>query len=160
MPTSTTLISIGHVTTTAALALALAASLGANPARAAGMGAAGSPATQPHAASMADQRPDGHRFRSGGIGQASQQAMREAADDYSLGLSFSRAADGAYLGDVDLEILNAQGQTVLDRQDAHPMVLVDLPAGRYTVVATFDGRTQRQAVQVPDDGHERVVLSW
>ncbi len=61
---------------------------------------------------------------------------------------------------MDLEILNAQGQTVLDRQDAHPMVLVDLPAGRYTVVATFDGRTQRQAVQVPDDGHERVVLSW
>jgi len=155
-----TLPSLSHLTTATAVALALAAAMGANQARAAGMGTATTHGTSSSATSMEDARMQGQGFRSGGIGEASQQAMREAASDYSLGLTFSRASDGAFLGDVDLEIVNARGQTVLDRQDAHPMVLVDLPAGRYTVAATHDGRTQRQAVEVPDSGHRQLTLSW
>ncbi|HEX5737775.1 MAG TPA: carboxypeptidase regulatory-like domain-containing protein [Hydrogenophaga sp.] len=98
-------------------------------------------------------------YRSGGIGVTSQQAMERARSDYSLSLVFARA-DGAFLTDVDLEILDGRGQTVLDRQEPQPMVLVDLPAGRYTVVADVQGRTQRQEVQVPSAGNRHLVLSW
>lgn len=98
-------------------------------------------------------------YRSGGIGESSQQAMVDARKDFSLSLNFARK-DGAYIKDVDLEILNASGQTVLSREDQLPMVLVDLPAGRYTVVSTYQGRTQRHQVEVPNTGNRHVVLTW
>lgn len=99
------------------------------------------------------------RYRAGGIGEMSQQNMQAARDEYSLSLNFARA-DGAFIQDVDLKILDAKGQTVLAREDQLPMVLVDLPAGRYTVVSTYQGRTQRHDVDVPSSGNRHVVLSW
>ncbi|WP_332743010.1 carboxypeptidase regulatory-like domain-containing protein [Hydrogenophaga sp.] len=99
------------------------------------------------------------RYLSGGIGETSQMAMQQARSDYSLSLNFARA-DGAFITGVDLEILDARGKTVLSREDQDPMVLVDLPAGRYTVVGTFEGETRRHAVDVPRTGHRHVVLNW
>lgn len=98
-------------------------------------------------------------YRSGGIGVTSQQAMEAARNDYSLSLVFARA-DGAFLTDVALEIVDTQGRTVLERTEPHPMVLVDLPPGRYTVMADVQGRAQRHEVQVPAAGNRHVVLNW
>jgi hypothetical protein len=98
-------------------------------------------------------------YRSGGFGQTEAQAMRDARRDYSLGLTFA-TREGAFLAGVDFEVRDASGQVVLQRQDEGPMVLVDLPPGRYTVRATAEGRERTHAFTSAGAAHPQVVLSW
>lgn len=111
------------------------------------------------AAAAQQQQMEGIDYRSGGIGQAEQQAMREARDDYSLGMTFA-TRQGAYVADVDVMVKNASGDVMLTQQSQGPMLLVDLPAGRYTVEATANGRTLTQQVSVPASGHRQITLNW
>lgn len=95
----------------------------------------------------------------GGIGQASQQAMRQAAPQYGLGMTFATRS-GQYVADVDVVIRDGQGRQVVDTTVDAPMMLVDLPPGRYTVQANYDGREQSRQVSVPQQGHRQLVMHW
>ena len=85
------------------------------------------------------------RFVCGGIGSDESTAMRAAMKEHPLSLLFARAG-GAYLADVAVVILGANGAPVLSLRASGPVCLVDLPAGRYTVEATMDGISKRQDV--------------
>ncbi len=73
------------------------------------------------------------RCLTGGIGETEWQAMEGRAHAYSLKLLF--AAERAYLSDVAVRLTDSKGQMVLDTVSKGPMLLVQLPPGRYTLEA-------------------------
>ena len=111
------------------------------------------------AAIVESQHAGGVRSLQGGVGEAEQQQMKAAAGGYSLGLTFA-ADSGAYLADVAVRVLDAKGHAVFDTTVRNPIVLVDLPAGRYSIEATYQGRTQRSSVTLAQGKSRAVTLRW
>ena len=99
------------------------------------------------------------RFITGGIGSDEADVMRAAASDYSLEMTFA-AQTGQFVNDVDVAVKRPNGEIVLETEDAAPILLADLPAGRYQIEATFDGQTQTRNVTVGNAGTSKVVLQW
>ena len=101
----------------------------------------------------------GIRAMSGGIGDADQRMMRNAASQYGLALTFASYA-GDYLAGVDVQVTDQSGAVVYSGNDTGPMLLLDLPQGQYTVQATFEGHTLRHAVTVGESDSRGVTLNW
>lgn len=87
------------------------------------------------------------RYVCGGISSDESTVFRAAMKSHPLSLLFARAS-GDYLADVQVEVKDAKGASALSAKANGPVCLVDLPAGRYTVEATTEGQTKRQAVTV------------
>jgi hypothetical protein len=98
-------------------------------------------------------------YLTGGIGEDEAEAMRQAASNYSLAMTFA-AQTGQFVSDVDVAVKNQGGQVVLQAADAAPILLADLPAGRYQIEATYNGQKQTRQVTVGQDGTSKVVLQW
>jgi hypothetical protein len=99
----------------------------------------------------------------GGIGQTEARYMHQQARHYDLKLTFA-SQTGAYLADVDVDIRNAQGESVLQVKCDAPIMLVDFPrSGAYRVHADAAGFTQIQTVRVNADSGQRVAsvaITW
>lgn len=101
----------------------------------------------------------------GGVGQEESSYMKQQARDYDLMLTFATRS-GAYLADVDVDIQDAAGNSVLQLACDSPILLVDLPrGGKYKVRAETAGYTLNQTVRVAGGRREapRVassILSW
>jgi hypothetical protein len=112
------------------------------------LGAGAFTAAQAQSAMPAWKGEGATRYVCGGIGSDESKAMRAAMKEHPLALLFARA-DGAYLADLQVEIKGADGATALSLRASGPVCLVDIPAGRYTVVATTQGgESKSQAVTV------------
>lgn len=84
----------------------------------------------------------------GGIGTDEAAHMKQEAKGYDLMLTFA-ARNGAYLADVNVDIADAKGNSVLQATCDAPIMLVDLPkSGNYRVSADAAGYTLRQTVKV------------
>lgn len=84
----------------------------------------------------------------GGIGADETAQMKQEAKGYDLMLTFA-ARNGAYLADVNVDIADARGNSVLQATCDAPIMLVDLPrSGNYRVSADAAGYTLRQTVKV------------
>lgn len=84
----------------------------------------------------------------GGVGEEEAAYMKSEASSYDLMLTFA-ARDGAYLADVNVEIADAGGKTVLQARCESPLMLVDLPrAGSYRIRADAGGHVIRRSVKV------------
>jgi hypothetical protein len=66
---------------------------------------------------------------------------------------------GQYLGDVHLA-LTRNGQNVLTVTCGGPRVLFRLPAARYQVDATAEGKTVSSSANVPATGQGRIILRF
>jgi hypothetical protein len=128
----------------AALSLALAVSL----APAAALAAPAQP-----------QQQNGVSYISGGVGQDEQNAMRALRSDYNLRLTFATKQTGAYRSDVQLDIVDAKGNSVLSVASTGPMVFVRLPAGVYRISASAEGKTFKRSVKV-GAGAKEMTLHW
>lgn len=99
----------------------------------------------------------------GGIGAEEAEHMKEQARGYDLMLTFA-ARDGAYLADVDVEISNAQGESLLRTRCDAPIMLVDLPErGRYRLQADAGGVAVKRTVRISDRQSlpvAAIVMSW
>lgn len=100
-------------------------------------------------------------FRSGGIGQAESKAMQAARSQYSLSLSFysREAGKTAFTSDVHVSIRSADGSEVLETVSDGPFLLVNLPRGKYHVVAQALGDALVRDVTV-EGRHVDVNLEW
>lgn len=75
----------------------------------------------------------------GGVGEEEADRMKAEARHYDMKLTFA-AKDGAYLTDVNVDIRDARGRTVLQASCDSPILLVDLPrSGTYKVHAEAAG---------------------
>jgi hypothetical protein len=101
----------------------------------------------------------GHRFVTGGIGEAEIQGMKGERDQYSLWAITAAKGSGAYLADVQLRITDAKtGKVALDSRLEGPFLMVDLPQGRYRIEARYHDQVQHKTVQVGASGLRQAVF--
>ncbi|WP_454694900.1 carboxypeptidase-like regulatory domain-containing protein [Achromobacter aegrifaciens] len=102
------------------------------------------------------------QYISGGIGLDESEAMKAAAKDYPLALTFAAQRDGKadYVANVAVTISDAHGKSVLQTTAEGPYMLVKLPAGNYRISATYNGQAQQREVSVQNSGTARAVFEW
>lgn len=105
------------------------------------------------------QQQNGINYLSGGIGLDESKFIQQAAG-YNLHMTFSTGTENKYVSDVDVVIQNAPGKTVLTLTQTGPLVYVQLPAGKYTVVATRNGEVRRDTADVGKGAARNLVFHW
>ncbi|HVK94136.1 MAG TPA: hypothetical protein VM571_05365 [Noviherbaspirillum sp.] len=114
-------------------------------------------------AQLQPQTQNGVTYLCGGVGQEEVSYMKKQAKNYDMMLTFA-ARNGDYLANVDVDIRNNKGDTVLQTTCDAPILLVEVPtSGNYQVRADAEGYKQNSTVRVSAGKGQRVastVLSW
>jgi hypothetical protein len=101
-------------------------------------------------------------YLTGGIGQDESDAMKRAASRYSLAIEMSSPAGprAEYVADVKIDIRDQRGVTVLSTTSDGPILLANLPPGRYTIIADKNGKSQQRNIVVGPNARPRVKFSF
>jgi hypothetical protein len=105
------------------------------------------------------QQQNGIAYINGGVGQEEQTALKSQRADYNLLLTFATRQSGAYRSDVQLDITDAKGASLLSVANTGPMFFAKLPPGTYRISAAAEGKTFKRTVKVggaPKD----ITLHW
>lgn len=102
----------------------------------------------------------GVKYVTGGIGQDEVEDMHQMAKQFSLNILFSEGKVGRAVDGVSVVILNSQGKATFSIDAANPLLYVDLPMGKYRVLATYNGLKQGVVVNVLGKGNQKLVLNW
>lgn len=102
----------------------------------------------------------GVKYVTGGIGQDEVEDMHQMAKQFSLNILFSEGKVGRAVDGVSVVILNSQGKVTFSIDAANPLLYVDLPMGKYRVLATYNGLKQGVVVNVLGKGNQKLVLNW
>ncbi|MHC8302256.1 MULTISPECIES: carboxypeptidase regulatory-like domain-containing protein [unclassified Pseudomonas] len=105
------------------------------------------------------QEQNGITYLSGGIGEDESKAIQQTTG-YNLHMTFSIGPENKYVPDVDVVIQKAPGQTVLTLSQAGPLVYVQLPPGKYSVVATRNGEAKHDTTDVGSGTARNLVFHW
>jgi hypothetical protein len=105
------------------------------------------------------QEQNGIAYLSGGVGEDESKAIQQATG-YNLHMTFSTGPVSQYIPDVDVIIQKVEGQPVLTLSEAGPLVYVQLPPGKYTVVATHRGEVRRDMADVGSGAARNLVFHW
>ena len=105
------------------------------------------------------QQQNGINYLSGGIGLDESKAIQQSTG-YNLHMTFAVGAQDQYTADVDVMIQKSPGQTVLTLTQTGPLVYVQLPPGKYTVVATRNGETRRDVTDIGSGAARNLVFHW
>ena len=102
------------------------------------------------------------RYVTGGVSHEEAEAFRHAQRDYSLALEFGNQTKprAEFTADVNVLIRDARGNTVLDTVSDGPFLLARLPAGRYSIRATQNGRTLDRVATVAGGKSTHVAFLW
>ena len=105
--------------------------------------------------------PRGTDYVTGGISKGEADELRAHARSFPLEIQFARRMDvgNAFAADVRVRIIDARGVTVLEVPSADPILLANVPPGRYTIEATLDGQTKRHTINV-GRGHAQTTFVW
>ncbi|WP_179403474.1 carboxypeptidase-like regulatory domain-containing protein [Burkholderia guangdongensis] len=98
-------------------------------------------------------------FTSGGVGQDESTAFQRSESAWPLALRFT-GAGGEFLADVHVHITDTNGTDVLKTDARGPYMLVKLPAGHYTVHASYQGKEDARTVTVPAKGGVKAAFTW
>ena len=123
---------------------------------------AAQPPEGPIAALPAEQIAGRVQYVTGGVGQEEADAFRQAQRNYSLALEFGNQAKprAQFTAGVNVLIRDARGNTVLDAVSDGPFLLARLPAGRYTIRATQNGKTLDRVATVAGGKSTHVAFLW
>jgi len=102
---------------------------------------------------------NGITYVNGGVGEEEQAAMKAQRADYNLLLTFATKQSGAYRSDVQLDIMDAKGASLVTAANTGPMFFAKLPPGTYRVSAAAEGKTFKRTVKVGNAPKE-IVLHW
>ena len=97
-------------------------------------------------------------FISGGVGIDSEQQIKAREKEFNLKLVFT-LVEGNYLADVGVRVTDSAGKTVIETVAEGPFFLAKLPAGTYTVTATYNGKAQTRKVRV-GERLQTAYLRW
>jgi hypothetical protein len=109
-------------------------------------------ATTPH-------QQNGITYVNGGVGLEEQAAMKAQRADYNLLLTFATQQSGAYRSDIQLDIMDAKGTSLLSVANVGPMFFAKLTPGTYRISASAEGKTFKRTVKVGAAPKE-IVLHW
>jgi hypothetical protein len=113
----------------------------------------------PAAQAAGPQQQNGISYINGGVGQDEQNAMRAMRADYNLLLTFATKESGAFRSDVQLDIMDAKGASLLSVPNTGPMFYAKLPAGTYRISAAAEGKTFKRTVKLGGAPRE-MTLHW
>ena len=102
---------------------------------------------------------NGVSYINGGVGQEEQAAMRDQRAGYNLLLTFATKQSGAYRSDVQLDIMDAKGATLVSAANSGPMFYARLPAGTYRISAAAEGKVFKRSVKIGTAPKE-MTLHW
>jgi hypothetical protein len=107
------------------------------------------------------QTENGITYLCGGVGAHEAAAMKQAASEFDLMMTFA-ASNGAYLADVNVDLADARGKSILNTDCGGPIMLVDFPeAGKYRIRAEASGQTLTRTAQVRNGGKAKTLaMSW
>jgi len=105
------------------------------------------------------QQQNGVTYLAGGIGEDEAKAIQQSSG-YNLHMTFAVGVQDEYTADVDVMIQKSPGQTVLTLNQTGPLVYVQLPPGKYTVVVTRNGETRRDVTDVGSGTPRNLVFHW
>jgi len=105
------------------------------------------------------QQQNGITYLNGGVGEDEAKAIQQA-QGYNLHMTFSTGPKDEYVPDVNLVIQKNPGSPVLTLSEAGPLVYVQLPPGKYTVVATRNGEERRDTAEVGSGAARNLVFHW
>ena len=94
----------------------------------------------------------------GGVGNDARRELAAAADGASLALQFSLAGRGNFIADVDVTITPPQGAPITAKTDG-PICYIQLPPGRYTVEAAYNGTRKSASATLPAKGGKPVTVA-
>lgn len=100
----------------------------------------------------------GRRYASGGISEEEQVALYARRGDYSLWIVTAARGTGAWLADVQVRIEDERHNLVFDKALAGPWLMIDLPLGRYEVLAIRNGEVQRNATTIHTGDHHQAFF--
>ena len=103
--------------------------------------------------------PEGVSYVSGGVGVDSQEQLDARAGEFNLKLVFT-LTEGNYVADVNVVVSDAKGQKIIESLSEGPYFMARLPAGRYSVTATYDGKAQSRKLYVGAKGLHTEYLRW
>ncbi len=101
----------------------------------------------------------GIKFSTGGIGEDEVAAMRRMAKQFSLNIVFSAGAGSAAIN-VNAVIFNKTGHAIFRIKGAIPLLYVDFPAGKYRILANYQGLKQDYTVDVSSEKNKQLILNW
>jgi len=102
-------------------------------------------------------------YISGGVSEDEAQAMRAASANYPLTLELAAPSGGPkdeYIAGAKVDILDRQGNPVLNTTIEGPFLLVRLPAGTYTVAVAWNGAVKSKTVAIDGDKRQHVMLEF
>ncbi|CAM2180234.1 Carboxypeptidase regulatory-like domain-containing protein [Paraburkholderia sacchari] len=105
------------------------------------------------------QQQGGVEFVSGGVGLDESKALQAARSQWPLSLRFTDS-NAEFLADVRVQIVDAQGASVLNATSRGPYMLVRVRPGRYTVHVSHNGVDKTSAVTVGSNGSARASFVW
>jgi hypothetical protein len=96
----------------------------------------------------------------GGVGINARDMLASQADpDHNVKMVFSLDT-GNYLANVDVKVKNARGETVLEGVSEGPWVYAELPPGKYTASATYNGHTVTRSLSAGNSGDRVAHFRW
>lgn len=98
-------------------------------------------------------------YLSGGVGKPEREQLGVLEKEFNLKLVFTQA-DGKYLASVKVVVSDAKGRKLLEHVADGPFFMARLPAGEYSIAATFAGNTQTRKVEVAGNGLRTEQLRW
>lgn len=96
----------------------------------------------------------------GGTGDEEELAMQAVAGDYSLLLAFTEKGAGGYVAGVQVTLKDAGGKTLVDVKADAPCFFARLAPGRYSLSASYEGRTEKRSVDVKAKKPSAIVIGW
>lgn len=101
-------------------------------------------------------------YIAGGITDDEAKAIHADAKNWPLFIEFSQylVDHNLWIAQVDLSIRDAKGKSIFEATLDDPMFLVKLPSGNYEIVATYEGVTKTQKVQIISGRPLHVTMSW
>jgi hypothetical protein len=102
----------------------------------------------------------GVRYASGGIGESERDELNALSNQFNLRLLFAMQGSGNYLADVQVDIMDESGKTVLSAESQGPWFFAQLPPGAYRVQVSVLNQTQQQTVRVSGSRQSRLNFYW
>lgn len=111
-------------------------------------------------ASMEPRTQGGVTYISGGIGLDDMEMLRELRPNYNLHLLFASQGSGQYLAEVNVKLLDAKGQTLLDAMADGPYFYAKVSPGKYKIVAQSQGIALSKMIEVSGKGPVSESFYW
>ena len=102
----------------------------------------------------------GISYITGGISEDEVASMRAYLQQFNLRVVFSEGISGRSITYVNVNIYDKVNKLMFSVEGAQPQLLVNLPAGKYKILADYNGDKQSHPFSISATEHKKIILNW